>query len=236
MTPSRIIIGLGNKARQGKDLTASLMQKKLGEEMTILHFARSLYDECINSDRKYPLIKSVKDGSGMITSYLVFDHKEDCADGYVFKYNIISPIEAPYIHQMFIEQNIDQYMGMDEKDGRLLQWWGTQYRRSQSDTYWIDKISEEISGLPQTIKYVLIPDTRFQNEYKFVKDNSGYFVRLERYNADGSRFIAGDRDPKHESETGLDNINPDYVIAAKTGEIELIELSIEDLLNKIGVN
>jgi Domain of unknown function (DUF1937) len=51
---------------------------------------------------------------------------------------------------------------------QILQWWGTEYRRSQNDGYWLGGLSEKLDPLPET-QSVVITDCRFVNEVNFVK-------------------------------------------------------------------
>lgn len=62
---------------------------------------------------------------------------------------------------------------------KILQWWGTDYRRSQDPDYWVIKLAESLYGQHESSSWV-IPDVRFQNEIDFIrsKDN-GIVIRLE---------------------------------------------------------
>jgi len=63
------------------------------------------------------------------------------------------------------------------KQRTMCQWWGTEYRRSCDPDYWVKKLAATIAkDKPQV---ACIRDMRFQNEFKFVKDN-GYTVRVDR--------------------------------------------------------
>ena len=54
--PNYTLIGVGHRARQGKDTTANFISTHR-KNVHVLHFADALYDEVRNLDRKYPLIK-----------------------------------------------------------------------------------------------------------------------------------------------------------------------------------
>jgi hypothetical protein len=61
----------------------------------------------------------------------------------------------------------------------LLQWWGTDYRRSQDVNYWVDQGLKEMQALPPHVS-VVSDDTRFENEYRALKMHGFTVVRIER--------------------------------------------------------
>ena len=81
---------------------------------------------------------------------------------------------------------------------KLLQLWGTEYRRSQKESYWSDKGREKILATPGL---VFIDDLRFYNEAELIQDLGGVLIRIER---PGGPFIST---PEHPSETSLDGYN-----------------------------
>lgn len=84
---------------------------------------------------------------------------------------------------------------------QLLQWWGTDIRRSQDDQYW-HKLAEEKFKIfrKEGVKYLLIDDVRFPNELKLIERLHGRTVRLEPYT--GYKYT---EHSKHVSETSLDD-------------------------------
>jgi hypothetical protein len=89
----------------------------------------------------------------------------------------------------------------------LLQWWGTDFRREicGKPDYWICKLLQKLVKLPNDA-YVIIPDTRFQNEVEALKQVSAVQWRIERH-------LTLKDDDKHKSETELDGfVNWDGVI------------------------
>lgn len=105
----------------------------------------------------------------------------------------------------------------------LLQWWGTEYRRAEDPDYWVKLGKKKIEsfGKKNPMGVVLIPDTRFQNEFDLVKSMGGHNIRLLRLNQDGSEFRTPDRDPNHISEVTLQNANWDFFITVKDGDSAL---------------
>jgi deoxynucleotide monophosphate kinase-like protein len=82
---------------------------------------------------------------------------------------------------------------------RLLQWWGTEYRRTESPNYWVNRMRErlaEFNGTP-----VVIPDIRFANEVDMVRSAGGEIWIVNRPKADAERDPA---DHSHISERFCD--------------------------------
>lgn len=75
----------------------------------------------------------------------------------------------------------------------VLQWHGTEFRRSQDEDYWVKKMEEHFNNM---IKGLIIDDVRFENEAEFVLNNNGMLFRID---------IPGLDTGDHRSETELDN-------------------------------
>lgn len=95
---------------------------------------------------------------------------------------------------------------------RLLQWWGTDFRRAQDPDYWVKKA--EVTAI-QHLEDGLIPvftDVRFPNEAKLIRDRQGILVLVTASEKVREERL-GMAPPNHESETALDSWDDwDYVI------------------------
>jgi hypothetical protein len=58
-----------------------------------------------------------------------------------------------------------------------LQWWGTEYRRSQSPTYWIDKVAAILQAHGGSW---VISDVRMPNEAEMIQRIGGRVWRIDR--------------------------------------------------------
>lgn len=56
---------------------------------------------------------------------------------------------------------------------RLLQWWGTEYRRTQDESYWIKK------ALKSNVKNTVFTDVRFLNEALMILALGGIIIEIE---------------------------------------------------------
>ncbi len=204
-----MIIGIGNKARQGKDTAAIHLNKVFG--FKVIHFADALYEECRG-------VKAFYD-EGKNCIYIetvdepVYEFKNPLESG-------IDWIKAKGHKKDGLPHNAQWfYDGMKEKDPALLQFYGTEFRRKKfAWDYWVDRVRDVISKSPQH-NYV-IPDTRFKNEAAFIKEIGGEVWRVIR-----PEYNLLDRDPNHTSEIDLDSWEFDETI--------LNDGSIEDLWKKV---
>ena len=102
------------------------------------------------------------------------------------------------------------------KHAKLLQWWGTEFRRENfGNDYWVSKFLESIN---QKADIVIATDMRFPNEVDAIKKLGGFTVNLWRRNADGSIFRDPTRPADHPSEIALDTLNYDYRLEHKEGD------------------
>lgn len=225
-----VLIGLGHKARHGKDYSAEYIKELLGDKCAVLRFSETLYEECTNLDSfsDYPLIIDADFALLFLSNY----------EAGLFHYILYTDLPVSmkeWTSNIFKKAPEGCYWGMEEKDPILLQWWGTDFRRKYyGDDYWVNKIKYKINNLVwhSNARLIVIPDVRFKNEYDMIKKMGGIYIDVQRLNEDETPFIALDRDPNHESEIDLDNVEADYVIKAVSGDMQSIKSQIEEILIK----
>ena len=87
-----------------------------------------------------------------------------------------------------------------------LRMWGTDFRRSSCNDYWISKLSSQITHLHRAGEFrFAITDVRFWDEAKRVRDFGGVIWKVERANSVG---VKGE----HISEVAGDEFSPEYVV------------------------
>jgi len=87
---------------------------------------------------------------------------------------------------------------------QILQLLGTDcFRALFHPNFWVFQVMRDI--LARKEKFIIIPDTRFPNEYEAIKDQGGYVIRVERT----MPVMDGD---DHVSETALDGYDFDLVV------------------------
>jgi hypothetical protein len=225
-----LLIGLGHKARQGKDETAKIIKQLSLKEVKIIHFADSLYSEVANKEREFPLIKKIRLGG-----IEVFQLLSDTIPGKIKRpiYEGFMRLEVPFLDEYFKARNITEYWGMNDKDSEMLQFWGTNYRRTfHTENYWVIKAKQKIDNLKKTgfEGIIILPDTRFKNEVGFVYGENGLYVDVICLLPDGSQYISPDRDPKHQSEVELDGQQCDYTVIAQKGDIPGLITSVKNFM------
>lgn len=221
-----IVVGIGHKARQGKDYFCKYLVERgvQNAHIHIIHFADALYEEVRNIERKYPLIQ-IEPYSTEGRRFFSILHNSATGSRLTNSFEY-----CPSLEKLMQQRNITKYWGMDEKDSEILQIWGTDIRRNYFDPdYWVKRLEKKlqaISLLPGN-HLVLIPDTRFLNELALIINYGGYYVEVARINEDGSRYIAKDRDPQHRSETELDQAPAHYFATCYSGDLDRLKAHAE---------
>ncbi len=93
---------------------------------------------------------------------------------------------------------------------RILQWWGTEYRREEDANYWTKAWTKKVAQLDLDKTHILVDDIRFMNELEALRAQEGRIIKIVRPGFDG----AGD----HASETSLDDFQDwDHVVQNDAG-------------------
>ena len=123
--------------------------------------------------------------------------------------------------QLFSDEKdqIDPRYGV--KPRHILQRLGTDFCRSYHDDIFIDRMKERIA---QHTK-VVVPDIRFPNEAKAIKDMGGQIVRIHR-----TTDILDSTSKGHVSEQLVDTISAGYSID-NIGTLEQYKLKIKEWIN-----
>lgn len=104
----------------------------------------------------------------------------------------------------------------DEQGRYMLQHIGTDILRANNPNVWVNCVIELVRAIAKDYNYVLIPDTRFENEIDQWWDTEFDYitVRVERKNIDGSDYDNGltEEQKEHRSETALDDFVFNYTI------------------------
>lgn len=109
-----------------------------------------------------------------------------------------------------LSHKVQEYYGDEiKKDPKLLQFLGMNVREICGDDVWINsallRVKEECPYQTDDNNYY-IPDLRFKNEFRLLKERGFITIKINR----PDRPI--DRDPNHPSEIELDDAEFDYVI------------------------
>ena len=109
----------------------------------------------------------------------------------------------------------------------LLQWWGTEYRRSTNPNYWIDKwlvkMSLPLKEQPNN-NLIIAPDVRFENEYSIMKILGAYIFKVNR---------PSNREDKHLSEISL--LHAPIAAIDNSKDLEYLEQQIKLIIGRMKV-
>lgn len=88
----------------------------------------------------------------------------------------------------------------------ILQKFGTDVIRKRQNDFWIRQLERNahIVDSPFSYVFVVVPDVRFENEARFIRDKGGLLLRIER----NIEVTLDSENKQHSSETDLDD-NPD---------------------------
>lgn len=225
-----LIIGFGNKSRQGKDTAAEAIKDhfdKLNQlnyrhmyklsakpiNVGIFKFATALYQETNEAIREAGSAEEL-----FRRRYIKMDMwtpNSDKGNIDTMFMNTTSIVMFPDWVQPDPDPVINS-LAPYGKHPKLLQWWGTELRRNNfGENYWVDKL---FASIPANTDIALISDVRFLNEADGIKQRGGHCVNVQRLREDGSQYFSTDRHSDHPSETMLDNYNWDYYIKSKEGD------------------
>jgi len=109
---------------------------------------------------------------------------------------------------------------------RILQWWGTEFRRAQDPDYWTKAWARKVAGYDLVRTHILIDDVRFKNELATIRDLGGKFVKIVRPGFNG----AGN----HASETSLDDYTAWDAVILNDGTLEQFLRKVATLTNLLG--
>lgn len=126
-------------------------------------------------------------------------------------------------------RNFAEVMGY-EKGRSLLQYVGTDVVRAKNPDYWVDFVSDILNLFDGRWDYVIIPDTRFPNEFNRLKERGFNAVHLRVVRPDFVSQLT-EKQQTHQSETALNDITPDYCIY-NTGDLKELNNRVTDWLKE----
>jgi hypothetical protein len=204
-----LVIGLGHKARQGKgEFVQAVLRANKGGRFGVvkpLSFATALREEVAECALR--LWDERHAGSGV-----EFDGHE------AMRLVCIS------FSVEFDDSPIFDKLYPWGKQRKLLQWWGTEYRRTQDPEYWIKEARRR--AIASGASVVIFDDMRFPNEYDMVGDMGGVRIKVSRlgYKSDV---------PEHISETALDDYPFDVRIAVRNGLLPLLKSTAVHIVGEL---
>jgi hypothetical protein len=233
-----LLIGFGNKARHGKDTAAEAILDFYGQRnnlflahgqlnaiknIGIYKFADALYKE-VNQFLK---VYNGQDSIGTWQNFSPGLGTEVDIERWVYCNCEKHP---PHEHNVYKNIMIPDWVTPEPnavvselapygKHPKLLQWWGTEFRRAQDENYWVNKL---FASIPSNTDIAIVSDVRFPNEADGIVDRGGYNVNVQRLRKDGTVYYSSDRPVDHPSETALDGYNWQFRLTNHEGHQALL--------------
>jgi hypothetical protein len=104
---------------------------------------------------------------------------------------------------------------------RILQWWGTEYRRAQDPDYWTKAWGRKVEQYDLSSICILVDDVRFMNELNVIRAHGGLIVKIER-----PGFLGANN---HASETSLDGFTAWDAVVVNDGTLGVFREKIGEL-------
>lgn len=199
-----MIIGFAGKAASGKTTAAHYMQEHLPGEVQIIPMAQVLRGEVevflrsIGAEEHVPLVYGCQEDKVRVFHVDAKQAGNAC------------PLWSHFIAEHADIQNSPQQTALTVR--RILQWWGTEYRRAQDPEYWTKAWANLVESLDLNNIHILIDDIRFINELSTVRNEQGLIVKIERPGFNG----AGN----HASETSLDDYTDWHRVIINDGSLD----------------
>ncbi len=198
---STLILGFGYKARTGKDSAANAIINARGGMMDIRKYSFA-------SALKREVNQAAEDAGGMFALFT-----KGATSGFPLP-NGTRILLPEWVTFDSNSDMLDEFCPLG-KQRKLLQWWGSDYRRQGwGQFYWIKQLKLQIEkDNPQV---ALVTDVRFRNELLWVKAHRemGYTVKMERLG-----FCDLSTNPEHLSERDLDGVQFDFVLTEANGDM-----------------
>ncbi len=212
-----MIVGIAGKAASGKTTAAHYMAAHLQGEVRIVPMAQVLRDEVEIFLRSIGAAEYVP---------LVYGCQDDKVR--VFYINTEQAVAACPIWSHFTAEHAD----IQDRPGqtavtvrRILQWWGTEYRRAEDPDYWTKAWTNKVESFDLNTIHILIDDVRFINELDTVRAENGLIIKIERPGFNG----AGN----HASETSLDAYADWHRVIVNDGTLEDLQRQIDAMTDEL---
>ena len=191
------IYAIAGKKRSGKTTVAKLMQ----DYYQHLSFTKPDYAN-IGAVMTLPLAEPIK----MATASIL--------EAIGIKYPV------PYLEGAFKESHVHP-LGTSPR--RLMQVIGTEVGRTLNKDFWIDILRHRVAVRQANSKVFIVPDVRFENEAKALRQMGAVFIHVEREGATGD---------SHASESGIRVRRGDFVLT-NNGTVDQLKESVQGIVNAV---
>ena len=122
----------------------------------------------------------------------------------------------------------DEWLDQPRAPRQILQWWGTEYRRSENSHYWARQMQQRVLDYMHEGEHrFVITDCRFENEAATVRMLGGWIWQITRPGIDSSTTAEGG----HVSAVSGAEFQPDIVLANSYDVRHLQQLVLGEFLS-----
>lgn len=205
-----MIIGFAGKAASGKTTAARHLHGKQPDNIVILPMAQVLREEVETFIRQVGKEDSVP---------LIYGDQDDKVRVFHIDEQKAQQVCPGWDEYLAVNADIQDRQGQSAVTvRRILQWWGTEFRRAEDPDYWTKAWEKKVRQLDLEATHVLVDDVRFVNELEVIRSNGGQFIRVIRPGFNGAN--------NHSSENSLDGYD-DWELVINN------DCSLEEFLAKV---
>jgi phosphomevalonate kinase len=119
--------------------------------------------------------------------------------------------------------------GEKERFRLIMQWWGSEFRRTDDPYYWVKKMVEWVNAYTTAgdNKVIMIPDTRFTNELHLVQAQGGYLIKVVRPGFDSS--------DNHSSEQEWQDFQDWNYVIINDGTLDQLRAKVVTAYHELGI-
>jgi len=210
-----MILGFAGKAASGKTTAALHLVPLLGRETHVVPMARVLRDEVEQFLRQAGAAEQVP---------LLYGDQDDKLKTIYVDSRAAGNACGDWERYLSAHQEIQDRPGESAITvRRILQWWGTEYRRAEDPDYWTKAWAKKIRDYDLEQCHILVDDVRFFNELRIIRSLGGRFVKIDR-----PGFAAGGN---HASETSLDGFDDWDAVVLNDGSLDQFRQKVNDLVD-----
>lgn len=184
-----ILLGLTGHANAGKDTVASILTIHAGA--SALAFADGVYQEVGRAFDVSP--------SAVLANRATKEHPMSCLA-------LHRCMDAGFVAALPAHIQAEPFRVRSPRN--ILQWWGTEYRRAQSESYWTQSAEiriRTIQASPNPPAGIVVTDVRFPNEAELIRRLGGFIWKIWRPGSEPAPS-------GHASEVSGDEFKPDLTI------------------------
>ncbi len=207
-----MIIGFAGKAASGKTTAAKFLLEQETLPIEVVPMATVLREEVVEFLRQV--------GADDHVSLVYGDQQDKVTVFYIAEDQALAACEK-WRDFLVAHAEIQDRQGMSAVTvRRILQWWGTEYRRAEDPDYWTKAWERKLTTIDLQATHILVDDVRFINELNVIKKLGGVFVRVVRPGFDGAN--------NHSSENSLDDYQNWDLVIDNCGTLDEFKQKIVD--------